>query len=106
MEASMMVKQQIAAGSTVDGLARHLRHLQEVSTRLDFQAAAQQHAKGKLTVPEKLALLFDAGTFVEDLVPHPDLAPRHGERRLVTGHGQMQGRMVAAALFDSSIAAG
>jgi acetyl-CoA carboxylase carboxyltransferase component len=60
----------------------------------------------RLTIPEKLALLFDAGTFVEESAPDPALDPRHGERRLVTGHGQMNQHLVAAALFDSSIAAG
>jgi propionyl-CoA carboxylase beta chain len=67
---------------------------------------ARQHARGKLTVQEKIACLFDPGTFEEDLAPHLDLDPRHGERRLLTGHGMMQGRVVAAALFDSAIAAG
>jgi propionyl-CoA carboxylase beta chain len=72
----------------------------------DFQAAARQHARGKLTVQEKIGLLFDADTFEEDLAPNPELDLRHGERRLLTGHGQMQGRSVAAAIFNSSIAAG
>ena len=67
---------------------------------------ARQHARGKLTVQEKIACLFDPGTFGEDLAPRPDLDPRHGERRLLTGHGMMHGRTVAAAIFDSAIAAG
>src|SRR5437016_997629 len=70
--------------------------LDHILTRPDFHTAAQQHVRGKLTIQEKLALLFDAGTFVEDLVPSPDLEPRHGARRLVTGHGHIQGRLVAA----------
>jgi acetyl-CoA carboxylase carboxyltransferase component len=75
-------------------------------TKPAFRAAARHHARGKLTVQEKLALLFDAGSFVESMVPAPELEPRHGERRLLTGQGEMQGRPVAAAIFDSSIAAG
>jgi propionyl-CoA carboxylase beta chain len=75
-------------------------------TRPEAQAAARQHARGKLTVQEKVALLFDASTFAEDLAPPADLEARHGERRLLTGHGLMHGRPVAAAIFDSSIAAG
>jgi acetyl-CoA carboxylase carboxyltransferase component len=67
---------------------------------------ARQHARGKLTVQEKIACLFDPGTFVEDLAPHPDLDPRHGERRLLTGHGMMHGRQIAVAVFNSAIAAG
>jgi propionyl-CoA carboxylase beta chain len=77
-----------------------------VFTRPEYQAAARQHARGKLTVQEKVGLLFDAATFAEDLVPNPALDPRHGERRLLTGHGQMHGQPVAVAIFDSSIAAG
>ena len=91
---------------TGNDLVHRLRHLREVFTRPDFQAMARQHARGKLTVQEKIAYLFDPGTFVEDLAPRPDLDPRHGERRLLTGHGMMHGRPVAVAIFDSAIAAG
>lgn len=87
-------------------LVQSLRHLQEVYTRPDYEAMARQHARGKLTVSEKLACLCDPGTFHEDLAPAPELEPRHGERRLLTGHGLMHGRRVAVALFDSAIAAG
>src|SRR4029450_2252856 len=95
-----------SAIQTVDGLVSSLRRLQEVLARPDFQAAARQHARGKLTVQEKIACLFDTDTFVEDLARRPELDARRGERRLLTGHGQMHGRPVAAAIFDSSIAAG
>jgi acetyl-CoA carboxylase carboxyltransferase component len=98
-----MVTQHESVVQTVDSLASSLLRLQDVLARPDFQAAARQHARGKLTVQEKIACLFDAGTFVEDLVPRPDLDPRHGERRLLTGHGQMHGRPVAAAIFDSVV---
>jgi acetyl-CoA carboxylase carboxyltransferase component len=91
---------------TGDLLVSRLRQLHDVLTRPDYQAAARQHARGKLTVQEKVGLLFDQGTFAEDFTPRPDLDPRHGERRLLTGHGQMHGRPVAVAIFDSSIAAG
>jgi acetyl-CoA carboxylase carboxyltransferase component len=101
-----MVKHRTSAPQTTNGLGPSLQRLWEVLTQPDFQAAARQHARGKLTVQEKIALLFDPQTFVEDLPPSPDLDPRHGERRLLTGHGQMHGRPVAAAIFDSSIAAG
>jgi acetyl-CoA carboxylase carboxyltransferase component len=105
-----MVPQSVPVDQTVDpttnGLADRFRQLQEVMIQPDFRAAARHHARGKLTVQEKLALLFDAGTFVESMAPAPELDPRHGERRLLTGQGHMQGRPVAAAIFDSSIAAG
>jgi acetyl-CoA carboxylase carboxyltransferase component len=89
-----------------DNLRASFQHLHETFARPDLQAAARQHARGKLTVKEKIELLFDADTFTEDLAPSADLDPRHGERRLLTGHGQMHGRLVAVAIFDSSIAAG
>lgn len=96
----------LATAAPTDGLAHRLRHLREVLTRPDLQAMARQHARGKLTVQEKLACLFDPDTFVEDMAPSPDLDPRHGERRLLTGRGAMHGRTVAMAIFDSAIAAG
>lgn len=83
-----------------------LRRFHNAWAHLDFQLAAQQHARGKLTVAEKIACLFDAETFVEDLAPGPELDLRHGERRLLTGHGQMHGRPLAVAIFNSAIAAG
>ena len=64
-------------------LAENLSRLQEVWARPDFQAAARQHARGKLTVREKIDCLFDAGTFTEEDAPSADLDPRHGERRLL-----------------------
>ena len=87
-------------------LAKSLSRLHDVWTRPDFQAAARQHARGKLTVREKIACLFDAGTFTEEGAPGPDLDSRHGERRLLTGFGDMNGRPVAVAIFNSAIAAG
>jgi acetyl-CoA carboxylase carboxyltransferase component len=96
----------VATAHTEPGLVQSLRRLHEVWTHPDLQAAARQHARGKLTVQEKIACLLDPGTFEEDMAPSPDLDPRHGERRLLTGRGQMHGRPVAVAIFDSAIAAG
>src|SRR5438309_3035084 len=101
----MTIQHRMALIPTGNNLAHSLRHVREVCTRSDFQTMARQHARGKLTVQEKIACLFDPGTFVEDLAPRVDLEPRHGERRLLTGHGMMHGRPVAVAIFDSAIAA-
>jgi propionyl-CoA carboxylase beta chain len=101
-----MARHLTPAVPTDESLVSHLRHFRDVFTRPEYQAAARQHARGKLTVQEKVGLLFDAATFAEDLAPSPALDPRHGERRLLTGHGQMHGQPVAVAIFDSSIAAG
>src|SRR5947209_15022672 len=102
----MAIQYSVSTAPATNGLAHSLMHLRQVFTRPDLQAMARQHARGKLTVQEKIACLFEAETFVEDMVPSPDLDPRHGERRLLTGHGQMHGRPVAVAIFDSAIAAG
>jgi len=88
----------------VQELVASLRRVHEAFAHPQWQAASRQHARGKLTVQEKLELLFDS--FEETLVPSPELDPRHGERRLLTGRGLMHGRPVMAAIFDSSIAAG
>ena len=101
-----MSESQIVDKQTNGHLAHSLSLLQEVWTRPDYKAAARQHARGKLTVREKIACLFDTGTFEEDNPPGPGLDPRHGERRLLTGCGAMNGRPVAAAMFNSAIAAG
>src|SRR5437867_3855476 len=102
----MAIDRSTSLAPPTNGLAHSLRHFREVFTRPDFEAMARQHARGKLTVQEKIACLFDVETFAEDMAPSPDLDPRHGERRLLTGHGQMHGRQVAVAIFDSAIAAG
>ena len=99
-------QQEISTTARTQSLVGALRHLREVFTLPAYQAVARQHARGKLTVAEKIALLFDPNTFIETLAPSPDLDPRHGERRLLTGHGQMHGRRVAVAIFNSAIAAG
>ncbi len=100
------VHQGASAEQTTNGLVASLRRVQEALAQPQWQAAARQHARGKLTVSEKVALLFDPGTFEETMVPAPELDARHGERRLLTGQGLMNGRQVATAIFDSSIAAG
>ena len=50
-------------------------------------AVARQHAAGKLTVRERLDLLFDAGSFGERA---PKLLDRHEVRLVVVRHGQRQ----------------
>lgn len=99
-----MAHQQTAADTQVNELVNSFRHVYEVLTDPQGLAAARQHARGKLTVREKLALLFDS--FEETMMPSPALDPRHGERRLLTGRGFVNGRPVLAAIFNSAIAAG
>ena len=74
---------------------------------------AKQHAGGKLTARERLALLFDPSTFqewnlfVRHRSTHPDLAGRElpGEG-VVTGLGLADGRPLYAASQDFTVAGG
>ncbi|HEY8641854.1 MAG TPA: acyl-CoA carboxylase subunit beta [Candidatus Dormibacteraeota bacterium] len=76
---------------------------------------ARQHERGKLTVRERIDLLFDPGTFVEfGLLAHqqslrgqpvsdPAETPADG---VVTGHGLVDGRQVWAIAYDFTVMAG
>jgi len=73
----------------------------------------KQHAKGKLSARERIALLFDEGTFVEldAFVKHRCTnfgmekvdAPAEG---VVTGYGQVDGRLVYAYAQDFTVVGG
>ena len=78
------------------------------------ERVAQQHGKNKLTARERLALLYDPGTFVEfGLLAHqhsmtggatePDRTPADG---VVTGEGLIDGRRVYCAAYDFTVMAG
>ena len=75
---------------------------------------AKQHGRGKLTVRERIDLLFDAGTFVElgllaeqqsvrGAEPSADGTPADG---VVTGHGMVDGRQVWVIAYDFTVMAG
>lgn len=69
-------------------------------SELDAQAALgggqakidKQHAQGKLTARERLALLFDEGSFCE--------LGRLADEAVVCGHGRVDGRPVYAYAYD------
>ena len=72
------------------------------------EKVARQHEKGKLTVRERIDLLFDAGTFVElgmlaQNRDGSDTAPADG---VVTGHGDVDGRQVWVIAYDFTVMAG
>jgi acetyl-CoA carboxylase carboxyltransferase component len=79
------------------------------------EKVARQHERGKLTVRERLDLLFDPGTFVEiGLLAHqhslrgqpvsdPSQTPADG---VVTGHGLVDGRQVWVIAYDFTVMAG
>jgi acetyl-CoA carboxylase carboxyltransferase component len=75
----------------------------------------RQHAKGKLTARERLKLLFDPGTFEELglLAAHHGNLPEEEEPDkpssadgVITGTGEIDGRPVAAAIYDFTVFGG
>jgi acetyl-CoA carboxylase carboxyltransferase component len=74
---------------------------------------ARQHAAGKLTARERIALLVDAGTFTElGLHAQPHFSQRAMEGReapadgVITGFGRVDGRMTAVCAYDFTVMAG
>jgi acetyl-CoA carboxylase carboxyltransferase component len=75
---------------------------------------AKQHQRGKLTVRERIDLLFDKGTFVEFGLLAQQQAVRGGEPDaegtpadgVVTGHGEVDGRQVWVIAYDFTVMAG
>jgi acetyl-CoA carboxylase carboxyltransferase component len=79
------------------------------------ERVARQHERGKLTVRERLDLLFDPGSFREfGLLAHqqpmrgnqvaaPEQTPADG---VVTGHGLVDGRQVWVIAYDFTVMAG
>lgn len=73
----------------------------------------KQHAKGKLTARERLELLFDKGTFIETDAFVKNRCTRFGLDKMdfegesvVTGYGQVDGRVVYAYSQDFTITGG
>jgi acetyl-CoA carboxylase carboxyltransferase component len=75
---------------------------------------AKQHERGKLTVRERLDLLFDKNTFVEFGLLAQQQAVRGGDVAadgtpadgVVTGHGEVEGREVWVIAYDFTVMAG
>ncbi|MBV9533958.1 MAG: acyl-CoA carboxylase subunit beta [Solirubrobacterales bacterium] len=73
----------------------------------------RQHAAGKLTARERLDLLIDTGTFVElGIHGRPHFSQRAMEGReapadgVITGYGEVDGRLCAVAAYDFTVMAG
>src|SRR5687767_7234640 len=67
----------------------------------------RQHSQGKLTVRERIDLLFDAGSFFESglLAHHQSQSPQMQGKvtpadGVVTGIGEIDGRKVAVIAYD------
>ena len=78
------------------------------------EKVAKQHDRGKLTVRERIDLLFDRDTFVEFGLLAQQQAVRGGEPDsdgtpadgVVTGHGDVEGRQVWVIAYDFTVMAG
>ncbi|MBE3589002.1 MAG: methylmalonyl-CoA carboxyltransferase [Thermoanaerobacteraceae bacterium] len=69
----------------------------------------KQHQSGKKTARERIALLFDPGTFVEinTFAGDPDMANlEHPGEGVVTGYGKVDGRKVYVFAQDFTVAGG
>jgi acetyl-CoA carboxylase carboxyltransferase component len=102
------------AEETLQELVARLRERKETFMKGGGQKEIdRQHAAGKLTARERLALLLDPGSFIETGLlgnhhsSHPDLkdriTPADG---VVTGYGMIEGRMVCVAAYDFTVMAG
>ena len=98
------------AGKVAELAAKRLKHLAMGGK----EKIAKQHERGKLTVRERIDLLFDPGTFEEfGLLAHqqsvrggqtdPEGTPADG---VVTGHGLVEGRQVWVIAYDFTVMAG
>ncbi|MFI8520731.1 acyl-CoA carboxylase subunit beta [Streptomyces sp. NPDC085481] len=106
-----------AAGAANGHLRDRAAELVELRERVrrgpSERATEAQHAKGKLTARERLALLFDEGTFteIEELRRHRATGFGLEDRRphtdgVVTGWGRVHGRTVFAYAHDFRIFGG
>ena len=93
-----------------DELARRRAHAAQMG---GDEAVARQHAAGKLTVRERIGLLFDKDTFTEIGIhaTHAGIAPDLAGREtpadgVVTGFGKIDGRLASLIAYDFTVMAG
>jgi acetyl-CoA carboxylase carboxyltransferase component len=86
------------------------RRLHQTLERIERGGAEKYHAKnreaGKLFARERLSLLLDPQTFVEDALLANNLEPELPADGVITGLGRIGGRPVAVMANDSTVKAG
>ena len=115
----MATTERAAADTLVDrpSLRSLVEDLQERRERARLgggeEKIAQQHERDKLTARERLALLIEEGTFTElGIHGRPHFSQRAMEGReapadgVITGYGEVDGRLVAVAAYDFTVMAG
>ena len=104
-------------GSRASTTGEKIEHLRELRDQAHLgggeRRIASQHAKGKLTARERLDLLLDPGTFVEidQFVTHRATGfglenERYYGDGVVTGYGQIDGRLVFVFSQDFTVFGG
>jgi propionyl-CoA carboxylase beta chain len=99
--------------TTAGKLADLERRLDEAVHAGSEKAIEKQHAKGRKTARERIAMLFDEGSFVEldELARHRSVAFGLEKRRpygdgVVTGYGTVDGRQVCVFSQDFTVFGG
>ena len=98
---------------TEDTMQDRLRHYLDKKERVKQVDYSRQHARGRLSVVERVNLLFDPGTFVEigilaqqdqlTRAVKPEDTPRDG---ILTGYGKVDGRTVGVGSYDITVKGG
>jgi propionyl-CoA carboxylase beta chain len=106
-------EEQIDLHTTAGKLADLEHRLDEAVHAGSAKAVEKQHAKGRKTARERIELLFDQGTFVEldELARHRSTAFGLEKTRpygdgVVTGYGEINGRMVCVFSQDFTVFGG
>lgn len=102
------------SGPDMRGHAEELRKKREDAQGMGGpERIEKQHAQGKLTVRERLDLLFDEGTFTElGLLGHHQSSSPAMQGKFtpadgcITGIGRVEGRRVAVIAYDFTVMAG
>jgi len=89
-----------------EGLADRHRALRDKALRGGQRYLPKLREQNKLTVRERLDLLLDAGSFVEDGLFANVLAEELPADGVVTGLGRIDGRPVAVMANDPTVKAG
>jgi propionyl-CoA carboxylase beta chain len=113
MEPPDMAEPEIDIHTTAGKLADLRRRIEEATHAGSRRAVEKQHAKGKLTARERVALLLDEGSFVEldEFARHRSTnfgmaANRPYGDGVVTGYGTVDGRPVAVFSQDFTVFGG
>ncbi len=99
--------------TTAGKLADLKRRVAEVANAGSDRAVDKQHARGKKTARERIAMLLDEGTFIEMDKYARHRSTQFGQEKnrpygdgVVTGYGQVDGRQVAVFAQDFTVFGG